>query len=128
MAEIKTYRYSDISLFPAYNQNSLVFDIDSINQNILMIIMTPIGAGWFDPSIGCLIVEYLFDPVDDLGADRIKDEILSVLPRNFETRVVITGCVVVPMPEENLYYVSIQYDVPTLSQKKVVFNFNIGNS
>jgi phage baseplate assembly protein W len=124
----KTYRYSDVSLYAQQTQNALVFDEDSVNQNILMILATPIRSAWFNPSIGCLIPEYLFDPVDEITADKIKDEITSVLPRNMETRVIVTGCLVVPMPDDGLFYVTIQYDAPDLNKTKIVFNFNLGRT
>lgn len=124
----KAYKYSDASLYAQRTQNALVFDIDSINQNILLILLTPIKSAWFNPTIGCLVPEFLFDPVDEFGADKIKDEITSVLPRNLETRVVVTGCVVTPMPDDNFYYVTVRYDVPELNKTGIVFNFNLGRT
>nr|DAF93416.1 MAG TPA: Baseplate wedge protein [Myoviridae sp. ctshb19] len=124
----KTYKYSDVSLYADQTQKALVFDEQSVNQNILMILTTPIRSAWFNPSIGCLITEYLFDPVDDFTADKIKDEIISVLPRNLETRVVIKGVLVQPMPDDNMFYVTLEYDAPDLNKKDIVFNFNLGMS
>uniref|UniRef100_A0AB39CDX0 Lysozyme n=1 Tax=Pseudomonas phage HRDY3 TaxID=3236930 RepID=A0AB39CDX0_9VIRU len=127
MAE-KTYRYSDVSLYAEQTQSAIVTDIDSVNQNILMILATPIRSAWFNPTIGCLIPEFLFDPTDDVTADKIKEEIINVLPRNLETRVIVTGCVVTPMPDDSLFYVSIRYDAPDLNAKAIVFNFNLGRT
>jgi phage baseplate assembly protein W len=124
----KSYKYSDVSLYAAQTQSALVFDEQAVNQNILMILATPIRSAWFNPTIGCLIPEFLFDPVDDYTADKIKEEIINVLPRNMETRVVVTGCVVTPMPDDNLFYVSIRYDAPDLNAKAIVFNFNLGRT
>lgn len=128
MVERSTYIFSDISLEPNQTQSALVYDTDAINQNLLMIFLSPPRTAWFDPMIGSLILTFLFDPVDDFQADKIRDEIMSVLPRNGETRVVITGCVVAPIPDEQIYYVSIQYDVPQLNAKDIVFNFNLGRN
>ncbi|MND37650.1 hypothetical protein D3C80_283410 [compost metagenome] len=128
MVERSTYIFSDISLEPNQTQSALVYDTDAINQNLLMIFLSPPRTAWFDPMIGSLILTFLFDPVDDFQADKIRDEIMSVLPRNGETRVVITGCVVAPIPDDQIYYVSIQYDVPQLNAKDIVFNFNLGRN
>ncbi|AFH14762.1 putative base plate wedge subunit protein [Pseudomonas phage Lu11] len=128
MVERSTYLFSDISLEPNQTQSALVYDTDAINQNLLMIFLSPPRTAWFDPMIGSLILTFLFDPVDDFQADKIRDEIMSVLPRNGETRVIITGCVVAPIPDDQIYYVSIQYDVPQLNAKDVVFNFNLGRN
>jgi len=124
----KTYKYSDVNLYADRTQKAVVFDEDSVNQNIMMILTTPIRSAWFNPSIGCLIQELLFDQVDDITADKIKDEITSVLPRNMETRVIVTGCVVTPMPDDNMYYVALRYDAPDLNKTAIVFNFNLGMS
>jgi phage baseplate assembly protein W len=125
MAEVKTYTYSDISLYAGITQNALVFDEDSINQNILLILMTPIRSAWFNPTIGCMVMEYLFDPLDAFTAQKIRSEIMNVLPRNLETRVQITGVDVIPDFDNQNYYISIQYNVPSMDASKIVFNFNL---
>lgn len=125
MAEVKTYTYSDISLYANTTMNALVFDEDSINQNILLILMTPIRSAWFNPTIGCLLMEYLFDPLDDFTAQNMRNEILNVLPRNMETRVQITGCKVIADIDNQNYFISIEYTAPGLRSDKIVFNFNL---
>lgn len=125
MASVKTYTFSDVSLYATATQNALIFDEHSINQNILLILMTPIRSAWFNPTIGSMIPTFLFEPVDDFTSQKIRSEILTVLPRNMETRVVVEGCVVLPDPDRNNFYISITYNIPALDSKKIIFNFNL---
>lgn len=126
MATVKTYRYSDINLNAGRLPNALVYEEDAINQNILLIIMTPIRAAWFDPGIGCIIMQLLFDPIDDLTAFKIQKEILTILPRHGELRVKVTSCRVLANPDAQDYYVDIGYEAPGLDGRKIHFVFNMG--
>lgn len=126
MATVKTYRYSDINLQAGRLPNALVYEEDAINQNILLIIFTAIGSAWFDPGIGCIIPQLLFDPIDDLSAMKIQREIMTILPRHSETRVVVTSCVVLANPDAQDYYVDIGYTAPGLDGRKIHFVFNMG--
>lgn len=125
MAEIPTYRYSDISLHPEYVSSSIVLDEKSINQNIILILMTPVRAAWFDPAIGSAIIPLLFEPIDDVTAFRLQQEILKVLERNGELRIVITGVRVLANPDAQDFYVTLGYEIPGLDGRKIEFNFNL---
>lgn len=119
--------YSDINLFLGEKSpNTLVTDADAVNQNILMAVTTPIRSKWFRPRLGSNIPNYLFDPVDQITASKIQQEIMTLLPRNGEYRVVIESATVIAVPDEQLYYVSITYSSPFLDPNRVVFNFNLG--
>jgi phage baseplate assembly protein W len=117
--------FSDVNLFLGQNANSLVFDEDAINQNILQILLTPIKSKWYRPRLGSNIPSYLFDPVDSTTAARIKSEIEYVLPRNSEYRIVISSVTVIAVPDDQLYYVSLEYTSPYLDGKKIKFSFNL---
>lgn len=126
MANVPTYKYSDINLNAGTGSSALVYDEASINQNILLILLTPIKAAWFDPGIGCIIPMILFDPIDDLSANKIQREIMTVLPRHGELRVQITSCRVLANPDAQDYYVDIGYIAPGLDGRKINFIFNMG--
>ena len=80
--------YSDINLWVGKFSNDLiVHDYDAINQNIFLIVTTPIRSKWFDPFLGSNIPKYLFEPMDDITASDIKTEIGTLLTRNLEYRV-----------------------------------------
>lgn len=118
--------YSDVNLFTGtQDPNTLVLDVDAVNQNILMIITTPVRSKWFRPRIGSNIPLYLFDPVDDHTAQRIRTEILTLFPRNGEYRFTVENVIVIPVPDEQYHYVSMTYSSPYLDPSRVEFNFNL---
>lgn len=118
--------YSDVNLWlGAQDPNTLVTDVDAVNQNILMIVTTPIRSKWFRPRIGSNIPQYLFDPVDDFGAQKIQSEMMTLFPRNGEFRITVETVVVIPVPDDQAYYVSMTYSSPYLDPSRVVFNFNL---
>lgn len=126
MTAIKNYTYSDVNLWAgSYTNSALVFDEKSVEQNIMLILMTPLRSAWFDPGIGSNILTYLFDPIDDLTALKMKREITSVLPRNGETRVNFTSVEVMANPDAGDYYLRIGYEAPGLDYKKFSFDFTL---
>jgi phage baseplate assembly protein W len=126
MSDIKNYDYSDINLWAgSVSNNALVFDEKAVEQNIMMMFMTPIKSCWFDPPIGTNILTYLFDPVDDVTAFKIKREMETVLPRNGETRLVFNKVDVLPDPDNNDFYCRIEYSLPGLDYKKFSFDFTL---
>lgn len=125
MATTKTYRYSDINLFAGQTPTDIVTDEASVNQNILLILMTPIRSAWFDPTIGSNIPQYLFEPLDELTARKIQNEATRLLVRNGETRVQFTNVQVLVNYDTQDFYVKIEYIAPDLDSRKIVFDFNI---
>lgn len=126
MTALKNYTYSDINLWAgSVSDGAFVYDEKSVEQNIMMIFMTPIRSAWFDPGIGSSILEYLFDPIDDLTALKMKREITRVLPRNGETRVNFTTVEVMANPDVGDYYIRIGYEAPGLDYKKFSFDFTL---
>lgn len=126
MSTLKNYTYSDINLWAGtVSDSAFVTDEKSVEQNIMMIFMTPIRSAWFDPAIGSSILEYLFDPIDDLTAMKMKREMTRVLPRNGETRVNFTTVEVMANPAQNDYYIRIGYEAPGLDYKKFSFDFTL---
>ncbi len=117
--------YSDINLHVIENnQETLVKQADAINQNILVILATNFNSKWWRPRLGSNIERYLFEPMDQDTADKIKSEIFSTLIDNGEFRVNIQGVTVVPNYEEQYYYVELHYDVPSLNAKDIKFVFS----
>lgn len=121
--------FSDVNLFTGQNdRRTLVTQVDAINQNIMMILDTPIRSKWWRPRVGCMIPFFLFEPMDDLTASKIKQEMLTVLETNGETRVTILAAVVLPNYEQQYYFVELQYEVPWLNLNNVQFAFNLSKS
>ena len=118
-------RYSDISLFAQQTNSALVFNEQAINQNIVLILMTPIRSCWFMPSLGSMIPQYLFDPIDEVTALKIEREAKAILARNGEYRITVDTVNVRPNPNENYYDVRIVYRAPSLGNKPTPFNFSM---
>lgn len=118
--------YSDINLYVGtFSNKELVFDTDSINQNIFLIITTPIRSKWFRVRYGSNIPAYLFEPMDDMTSNRIQREIKTLLSRNDELRVTIESVKVVPNYSVQVYAVEIIYSAPNLDGKPVIFQFGL---
>lgn len=118
--------YSDINLYVGtFSNKELVYDTDSINQNIFLIITTPIRSKWFRVRYGSNIPAYLFEPMDDMTSNRIQREIKTLLSRNDELRVTIESVKVIPNYSVQVYAVEIIYSAPNLDGKPVIFQFGL---
>ncbi len=116
--------YSDINLWVGKFSNDLiVHDYDAINQNIFLIVTTPIRSKWFDPFLGSNIPKYLFEPLDDITASDIKTEIGTLLTRNLEYRVKIENVRVIPNYDMQVYGVEVNYVCDELSNASNQFQF-----
>lgn len=118
--------YSDINLYVGrFSNKELVFDEDAINQNIFLIITTPIRSKWFRIRYGSNIPAYLFEPMDDMTAKSIRQEISTLLSRNNELRVKIESVLVVPNYASQMYAVEIIYTAPNINGEPIVFQFGL---
>ena len=116
--------YSDINLWVGKFSNDLiVHDYDAINQNIFLIVTTPIRSKWFDPFLGSNIPKYLFEPLDNITASDIKTEIGTLLSRNLEYRVKIENVRVIPNYDMQVYGVEVTYVCDELSNASNQFQF-----
>lgn len=118
--------YSDVNLYVGrFSNKELVYDYEAINQNIFLIITTPIRSKWFRVRLGSNIPKYLFEPMDDMTANKIKGEILHLLKRNQELRVQITSVRVVPNYNTQLYAVEIVYTAENIGDEPFAFQFGL---
>lgn len=118
--------YSDVNLYVGrFSNKELVYGTDAINQNIFLIITTPIRSKWFRIRYGSNIPQYLFEPMDEMTSNRIRREIQTLLSRNEELRVTIESVQVVPNYQANVYAVEIVYVAPNIDGKRVEFQFGL---
>ena len=83
----------------------------------------------FHPNFGSNLEMYLFDPVDDLTAFNIKNEIVEALT-TWERRVLVTerSVSVTALLDEESYFVDIRYAIPELEEESnITFNLAQGN-
>ena len=92
------------------NDVSVTKNENAIKGAIKNIMMTKKGEKLFDTSFGTSIWESLFDPLDELTADRIKQEIGNTIGQ-YETRITIRDINVEPMFNENAYYVGLTFTI-----------------
>lgn len=124
MANIEVI-YSDVNLAAGIEPRELVVNSDSINQNIANIFDTPKKSKWHRPRVGSDINRHLFEPIDDLTAERIKYDMARALDENGEHRLIINQVIVLPDPENAQYYVEIRYSAPELEAREFSFQFNL---
>lgn len=120
--------YSDVNLWIGkFSNDVMVYDYDALNQNIFLIITTPVRSKWFDIFLGSNIPKYLFEPMDEITAQAIKDEIKSLLRRNREFRVTLDRVRVIPVYDQQLYAVEIHYIAPEIGENPHEFRFTLNH-
>lgn len=115
MAIIKPYRlYKDIDLaFTANPQTKDInkkLDINAVKQSLKTLLFTQFGERLFQPDIGSPLHGLLFEPVDPITTEAIRDAIENTIQNN-EPRVKISKIDVVPKYDQNAYEVTLFYTV-----------------
>lgn len=118
--------FSDINYETASISNDeLSYNIKSIGQSLMTILSTYKGQRLFHPTFGSNLEMFLFDPVDHINANNIRDEIVSALT-TWENRIYITerSVVVTAILDEEYYLVNLTYSIPALEEESSV-SFNL---
>ena len=82
----------------------------AIARSIRNIIFTSPGEKFFDEDFGSSISRALFDNINDISANIIKNEIRSSL-RNYEPRVKLRNVDVEPNFDQNEFNVTVLYEI-----------------
>lgn len=117
--------FSDVNL--GLNTESLyelVYDEDSIQKSVTMILGTKVGSRVFRRDFGSYLEDILFDPMDDISVQRIRTELVSAIEK-WERRVILVSTVVKPDYANEQYYVALHYTIPALNNKAATFIFNL---
>lgn len=120
--------YSDIN--PDVGKISpyeIVRNAESIQKSILTILGTRKYTRPFRRHFGSYLHDLLFDPMDDFTGERIKTEVIRSI-EEWEPRVTITSSKVLPDYDKQLYYVELNFIIPTLNNKSVSLAFNLKTS
>ena len=88
--------------------------LTAIRQSLFNILNTSPGQRVINPSFGCNVRQYLFEPLDDQTAGRLGQTIKNAF-ENFERRITITRVNVVIDEGNQTYRVTVFYFVPSLS-------------
>ena len=104
--------YKDLDLnFTRHPQDgdvAKVLDINSIKQALKVLILSRFGERPFQPDLGSPIFGLLFEPIDPITTEVIRQTITQVV-QNHEPRVVLDTVNVVPNDEQNSYDISIYF-------------------
>ena len=109
---LNTRTYKDIDL--DFLANPITKDVlkktneEAIAASISNLLQTSNYERLFNPDLGCNLKKYLFEPVDNITTNNIREEITRTLV-NFEPRVDLLDVQVAPFPDENRYTVSIKF-------------------
>jgi phage baseplate assembly protein W len=106
--------FKDISA--SFKINPLNLDLialrneNAIARSIRNLIFTIPGEKPYQPNIGCNVTNLLFENLDRLTASSIESEIRNTV-NNFEPRVRLTAVIVNPNFDDNLFEVTLKYDI-----------------
>ena len=106
--------FKDISM--SFKVSPLTFDLiankneTAIARSIRNLILTVPGERPFNPELGSEVSRLLFNPMDDITTDSLREQISNTI-NNFEPRVNLVGVRAQPDLDRNLYEVSIEFYV-----------------
>lgn len=114
--------YSDVNQQADLQPFDIVTNIDEAVQRVLLVLATPKGSRWKRYKFGSLVSTYLFDPLDNTTATKIRHEIEDCLtdPENDLQDIVISDIEVIPDYTNQQYYVNMRVDIPNLQDGKRV--------
>jgi phage baseplate assembly protein W len=85
-------------------------DVNSVKQSIETLVLTRFGERAFAPDVGSPVYGLLFEPIDDLTTELIKQSIIQTVT-NDEPRCILNDVDVEANPEQNEYDITISYTV-----------------
>lgn len=90
--------------------NDILVDNDSeaIKNSVRNIFSTRKGQKLLTPEFGSSLEQYLFEPITEIYARAIGDDILTSLER-YEPRIEVLKVLVLPNPDQNQYNISVAY-------------------
>ena len=106
--------FKDISM--SFKVSPLTFDLiankneTAIARSIRNLILTVPGERPFNPELGSEVSRLLFNPMDDITTDSLREQISNTI-NNFEPRVNLRQVIVQPNFDNGEYDISIRYDI-----------------
>ncbi len=123
---ISTRTYHDFSF--NFSPNPMSGDVlkrsgaNAVKGAMLSLMKTNYNERLFQPEIGSGIRALLFEPMNPITEERLKQEIKDCLMRN-EPRATILGVTVVGQEDKNRYKVSILFSVSTETEPQKLETF-----
>jgi len=91
---------------------------ESIKQSIKNLILTDRTERFYHPRIGSKIHSLLFEPLDDVTAQMIKDTIEETIKNN-EPRAKLINIEAIPYEQNNAYYITIYFYIINIPDQPV---------
>lgn len=103
------------------NSNDILVDNDeeAIKNSIRNIFSIRKGDKLLNPEFGSSLEQYLFEPVSEVYARAIADDILNTL-ESYEPRIEITKVTIVPKQDQNQYDAYIRYRFLEINKENVL--------
>jgi phage baseplate assembly protein W len=112
------------------NDIKVSFDEDAISNSVFNCIHTKPGEKVLDPDFGMNLDQFLFEPLSEINGDYIG-RYLSDRLSNLEPRISIQKVYVNVLYNDNLYRISIVYNIPSLNREvstDIVLKSNVMDS
>ena len=107
---INTKIYSDLDMtfrrVPGKGDVAMSYDEQAVIRSVKGLLLTKPYERLWNPSIGSEIDSLLFEPITNLTATLLKNEIIRTI-QNWEPRATIASLDVVSYPDQNGYQVSL---------------------
>ena len=87
-----------------------VKDSTSVKRGIKNILLTEEGERLMQPELGSGVRNMLFEPMTDINAQRLEDEVRSAIEA-WERRAEVLEIVVIPEEEHNRYRVAVTFRI-----------------
>jgi len=106
--------YKDLDL--AFTKNpqtwdvSKKIDVNAVKQSLKTLIFTQYNERPFQPDLGSPIYKLLFEPVDPITTEAIRQSIENLI-QNHEPRVILNQLDVVPREDEHSYEITIFFTI-----------------
>ena len=106
--------YSDLDLtfrrLPVTNDVAMSYDEQAVIRSVRSLLLTNFYERPFQPTLGSNLDTILFEPVNNLTASMLANEIRNVID-NYEPRVKISDILVTPNADQNSFTAKLQFYV-----------------
>ena len=118
--------YSDLDFRFIANPNTqdlaLKYDIESVKQSVINILLTNAGERPFNPKFGGGLNGYLFDNFDGITAAAMENTIVNTL-RNWEPRVRVDKVDITDLSHRNALRVSLEITILSPEERTDIVEF-----
>lgn len=100
-----------------------VIDVNSVKQSIKLLVLTMFGERLFQPDVGSPVFGMLFEPIDDITTELIRQSIMQTID-NYEPRVILNDVIVTPNSDQNSYAITVYFNIVNIPLP-VTFSFTL---